>query len=204
MPCRPTSRTCCSSAATRSTKGPARPRADFERPYLDYLYKWYLWYWAYRDLTAEIPAVTIPDDHDVFHGNVWGAGGRATPPGLTGAAAQDAGGYKLPAAWVNMVQRTQTSHLPRRTIPATVDQGIGVYYTDLLYGGVSFAVIEDRKFKSAPGASASRRGCLERLGAESGVRRGTQGRSCRARHCSASGSLRSSNTGPPTGAVGRG
>ncbi len=133
-------------------EGASPTAADFEHPYLDYLYKWYLWVWAYRDLTAEIPAVTIPDDHDVFHGNVWGAGGRATPPGLTGAAAQDAGGYKLPAAWVNMVQRTQTSHLPRPFDSATAEQGIGVYYTDVLYGGVSFAVIEDRKFKSPPAA----------------------------------------------------
>lgn len=131
-------------------EGASPTSADLEHPYLDYLYKWYLWVWAYRDLTAEIPAITIPDDHDVFHGNVWGAGGRATPPGLTGAAAQDAGGYKLPAAWVNMVQRTQTSHLPRPFDSATVEQGIGVYYTDVLYGGVSFGVIEDRKFKSPP------------------------------------------------------
>jgi hypothetical protein len=131
-------------------EGASPTAADFDQPYLDYLYKWYLWVWAFRDLTAEIPAVTIPDDHDVFHGNVWGAGGRATPAGLTGAAAQDAGGYKLPAAWVNMVQRTQTSHLPRPSDPEPVEQGIGVYFTDVLYGGVSFGVIEDRKFKSPP------------------------------------------------------
>jgi len=131
-------------------EGASPTSADTDQPYLDYLYKWYLWVWAFRDLTAEIPAVTIPDDHDVFHGNVWGAGGRATPEGLQGAAAQDAGGYKLPADWVNMVQRTQTSHLPVPFDPAPVDQGIGVYYTDLVYGGVSFGVIEDRKFKSPP------------------------------------------------------
>jgi len=129
----------------------ASPTApDFDHPYEDYLYKWYLWMWAFRDLAAEIPSVTIPDDHDVFHGNVWGAGGRATPRGLTGAAAQDAGGYRLPAAWVNMVQRTQTSHLPAPVDPTPVQQGIGVYFTDVLYGGVSFAVLEDRKFKSPP------------------------------------------------------
>ena len=27
----------------------------------------------------------IPDDHDVYHGSLWGAGGVATPEGLTGA-----------------------------------------------------------------------------------------------------------------------
>jgi hypothetical protein len=51
-----------------------------------------------------------------------------------------------------MVQRTQTSHLPDPYDPTPVQQGIGVYYTDVLYGGVSFAVLEDRKFKSAPAA----------------------------------------------------
>jgi alkaline phosphatase D len=131
-------------------EGGSPTRADFTEPYEDYLYKWYLWMWAFGELTAEIPAVTIPDDHDVFHGNVWGAGGRATPEGLTGADAQDAGGYRLPADWVTMVQRTQTSHLPAPYDPTPVEQAIGVYYTDILYGGVSFAVLEDRKFKSAP------------------------------------------------------
>ena len=133
-------------------EGASPTRADFEQPYQDYLYKWYLWYWAFGELTADIPSVAIPDDHDVYHGNVWGAAGVATPPGLAGAAAQDEGGYKLPPDWVNMVQRTQASHLPEPFDPTPVEQGIEVYYTDILYGGVSFAVIEDRKFKSAPAA----------------------------------------------------
>ncbi|MCI0522535.1 MAG: hypothetical protein L0Y37_02670, partial [Bacteroidales bacterium] len=116
----------------------------------DYLYKWYLWCFTYRDLTTIIPAITIPDDHDVYHGNLWGAGGKATPAGLTGAAAQDAGGYKMPPAFVNMVQKTQTSHLPDPVDPEPVEQGIGVYFTECNIGGLSLAVIEDRKFKSAP------------------------------------------------------
>ncbi|MGD8278115.1 MAG: alkaline phosphatase D family protein, partial [Gemmatimonadota bacterium] len=131
-------------------EGASPTAADFDHPYEDYLYKWYLWHWAFNSLTADIPAVATPDDHDVYHGNVWGAGGRRTPPGSSGAAAQDAGGYKLPPQWVNMVQRTQTSHLPDPVDPAPADNGIGVYFTDILYGGIGFAVIEDRKFKSAP------------------------------------------------------
>lgn len=133
-------------------EGASPTRADFEQPYQDYLYKWYLWLWAFRDLTGEIPSVAVPDDHDVFHGNVWGAGGILTPPGLAGAEAQDQGGYKLPADWVNMVQRTQTSHLPPPWDPAPSREGIGAYYTDILYGGMSFAVLEDRKYKSPPKA----------------------------------------------------
>lgn len=130
----------------------ASPTApDHQHPYLDYLYRWYLWHWAFGDLTRRLPSVSIPDDHDVYHGNVWGAGGIATPAGLSGSAAQDAGGYKMPAEFVRMVERTQTSHLPDPSDPTPVAQDIGVYFTDILYGGVSFAVLEDRKFKSAPG-----------------------------------------------------
>lgn len=117
---------------------------------LDYLYKWYLWCITYRDLTTTIPSITIPDDHDVYHGNLWGCNGRATPSGLTGKEAQDAGGYRMPSRFVNMVQATQTSHLPDPVDPVPVDQGIGVYFTECNIGGISFAVVEDRKFKSAP------------------------------------------------------
>ncbi|MCK5149010.1 twin-arginine translocation pathway signal protein [bacterium] len=132
-------------------EGASPTYADRKQPRLDYLYKWYLWCWAYGDMCREIPSVILPDDHDVYHGNLWGAGGKATPPGLRGAAAQDAGGYKMPAKFVSMVERTQTSHMPDPPDAAPVAQGIGVYYCDLLWGGVSFAVLEDRKFKSAPG-----------------------------------------------------
>jgi hypothetical protein len=131
-------------------EGASPTRADFQHPYGDYLYKWYLWLWAFRDLTRDIPSVAIPDDHDVFHGNVWGAGGRGTPPGLSGAEAQDQGGYKLPASFVNMVQRTHAAHLPAPYPQEASVYGIDTYFTDILYGGVSFAVLEDRKFKSPP------------------------------------------------------
>ena len=123
-------------------------RLPVERASLDYLRKWYLLGWSYRDLLRDTPAVCMPDDHDVYHGNVWGAGGRHAEG--TGQAGQDSGGYLEPAEWVNMVQRTQTSHLPDPFDPTPVEQGIGVYYTDFLYGGVSLAIVEDRKWKSAP------------------------------------------------------
>jgi len=125
-------------------------RAPLEKASIDYLRKWYLFGWAYGDLLRNRPSIAIPDDHDVYHGNIWGAGGIATPEGLMGGEAQDAGGYKMPAEWVNMVQRTQTAHLPDAFDPTPVSQGIGVYYSDLKYGGISFAILEDRKFKSAP------------------------------------------------------
>ena len=121
-----------------------------EKIAIDYLRKWYLYGWAYGDLMRDRPIIAIPDDHDVYHGNIWGAGGIATPAGLHGANAQDGGGYKFFPEWVKMVERTQTSHLPDPYDPTPVAQGIGVYYTDMNYAGISFAVIEDRKFKSAP------------------------------------------------------
>jgi len=118
----------------------------------DYLRKWYLFGWATRDLTRNIPSVCMPDDHDMFHGNIWGCGGRPTRAGLplNSDLAEGSGGYKMPPRWVNMAQRTQTSHLPDPFDPTPVLQGITVYYTDLLWGGVSFAILEDRKWKSSP------------------------------------------------------
>lgn len=123
-------------------------RSPVETAALDYLRKWFLFGWEYRELLRDIPAVCLPDDHDVYHGNLWGAGGRrAVGEGFEG---QDKGGYTMPAEWVNMVQRTQTGHLPDPDDPTPVEQGISVYYCPLLYGGVSFAIVEDRKWKSAP------------------------------------------------------
>ncbi len=117
---------------------------------LDYLRKWYIYGWAYGDLLRKTPSISIPDDHDVLHGNVWGNGGKATIKKGNGTEQQDSGGYKMPAIFVNMVDRTQTGHLPDPFDPAPILQGIDVYYTDLSYGGISFAIVEDRKFKSAP------------------------------------------------------
>lgn len=130
----------------------------------DFQRKWFIFGWSTRDMLRDIPSVCMTDDHDMFHGNIWGCGGRPTNPALgTGAAAvgtvrygdreyaiQDSGGFKMAPRWVNMVQRMQTSHLPDPFDPMPVLQGIGVYYCDLRWGGVSFAILEDRKWKSAP------------------------------------------------------
>ncbi len=124
-------------------------RSPIEDATLDYLRKWYMFGWAYSELMRDLPTVTITDDHDVYHGNIWGAGGRAAV-GQEGYEAQDSGGYKMPPRWVRMVERTQTSNLPIPFDPEPIQQNIGTYFTNIEYGGVSFAVIEDRKFKSAP------------------------------------------------------
>jgi hypothetical protein len=49
-----------------------------------------------------------------------------------------------------MVQRAQTSHLPDPYDPTPIGQGIAVYYTSLNVGGIGFAIVEDRKFKTGP------------------------------------------------------
>ncbi len=120
-------------------------RLPVETAALDYLRKWYLLGWAFGDLMRDRVTVHMPDDHDVYQGNIWGGGGRAQP-----MSEHQRGGYAMPAEWVNLVQRTQTSHLPDPYDPRPIDQGIAGYYSELNYGRVSFAIIEDRKFKSGP------------------------------------------------------
>ena len=116
---------------------------------LDYLWKYTHWLWAFGDLTRDRPTVVIPDDHDVYHGNIWGANGRRakrTPE----HSAQDSGGYKRPPRFVNAVHRTQVGNLPDPFEPGDIGAGYSVYHTDLEYGGVSFAVLADRQFKESP------------------------------------------------------
>ncbi len=99
----------------------------------------------FGDVIRNTPTVTVPDDHDVGHPNLWGAAGKKSerPTG-------DDGGYYKPVEYVQEVERAQTSHLPDPFDPTPVQRGIGVYYTALNWGGISFAIIEDRKFKSGP------------------------------------------------------
>ncbi|HET7474686.1 MAG TPA: alkaline phosphatase D family protein [Dermatophilaceae bacterium] len=110
---------------------------------LDVLSRYYLWLWSFGELTRNTPTVCLVDDHDVYHGNLWGWSGKAAPN-----RNQSLGGYIMPPAWVNVVQRIQCSHNPDPYDPAPVLQGISVYYSTFSYGGVSFAVLEDRKFKN--------------------------------------------------------
>ncbi len=99
----------------------------------------------FGDIIRDIPTVTIPDDHDVGQANLWGEGGRKSYT----AAGHD-GGYFMPVEYVEEVHRAQTSHLPDPYDPTPIERGISVYYTALRVGRVSFAIIEDRKFKTGP------------------------------------------------------
>lgn len=99
----------------------------------------------FRELMKDRPTVTIPDDHDVGQANLWGESGIvATSP------AGNSGGYFYPIPYVNMVQRQQTWHLPDPFDPRKAKRGLEVYFTRLRVGGIDFAIIEDRKFKTGP------------------------------------------------------
>lgn len=117
-----------------------------------YNHKKHYEYWVkfcldFAEITKDRPTVTIPDDHDVGQPNLWGQNGKvATTPGA------DDGGYLMPASYVKEVERAQTSHLPDPYDPKPIEQGIGVYFTALNWGRISFAILEDRKFKTGPRA----------------------------------------------------
>lgn len=106
---------------------------------------WLEWGVQFRDVLKDRPTIAIPDDHDVGHPNVWGAGGKRSMKS-TGTD----GGYFYPASYVRMVDRCQTWNLPDPVDPAPIEQDIGVYFTNLRVGEIDFAVIEDRKFKTGP------------------------------------------------------
>jgi alkaline phosphatase D len=138
-------------------EGSPTRRDNADSPTLDYLYKWYLWVWAFSELTRNIPMIIQTDDHDVYQGNLWGNGGRRAPDSLVMRDGQavsvpdpNRGGYRCNPQWVNLVQRTQCGHNPDPFDPKPVEQGIEVYYSAFKFGGVSFAILEDRKFKTAP------------------------------------------------------
>ncbi len=99
----------------------------------------------FREVMRDRPTITIPDDHDVGHPNLWGENGKRSK--ISGNAD---GGYFYPVEYVNLVQRQQTWHLPDPVDPAPIERGITVYFTRLRLGGIDFAILEDRKFKTGP------------------------------------------------------
>jgi phosphodiesterase/alkaline phosphatase D-like protein len=116
---------------------------------INYLRQYYMHGWAFREVMRDRPTVCIPDDHDVFQGNIWGEGG-AKMDSRGGTSSK--GGYIEPVRTVNAIYRTQTSHLPGVESLEPAKRGIRVMYSDIVYGGLSLAVIADRQFKSSPRA----------------------------------------------------
>jgi len=107
----------------------------------------------YGEVISNIPTICLPDDHDVGQYNLWGEGGKKSE-----SRSGDDGGYYMPVEYVKEVERAQTSHLPDPYDSTPIDQGIGVYYTDLTWGGIGFAIIEDRKFKTGPAGIVPQKG----------------------------------------------
>ncbi|GAB5559023.1 MAG: hypothetical protein SynsKO_06700 [Synoicihabitans sp.] len=118
---------------------------DVPRATLNYLEKFWLSVLGFRDLLKDRPSVMVPDDHDLYSNDLWGKGGIAM------GEHRCFGGYGMHADWVNMVEYTQMGHRPDPYDATPIAQGIKVYTTSLSVGDVSFALINDRKFKSAPG-----------------------------------------------------
>jgi len=107
----------------------------------------------FGEVIRNYPTVTIPDDHDVGQPNLWGhSGKKSTLPGASD------GGYTMPVDYVKEVERAQTSHLPDPYDPTPIQRGIGTYYTSLNWGRISFAIIEDRKFKTGPAGMIPKQG----------------------------------------------
>lgn len=110
----------------------------------NYLEKYRKFGEAFRELMRDRPTIMITDDHDVFANDLWGKGG------LRMNGKRTTGGYPTHTDWVNAAEFTQTGNLPDPVHPGPHGDGVLAYYTALEYGGVHFAILEDRKFKSAP------------------------------------------------------
>lgn len=107
----------------------------------------------FGDIIKDRPTVCLPDDHDVGQPNLWGESGKVST--LSGAAD---GGYARPGVYVQEVERAQTSNLPDPVDPRKIGQGIGVYFTNLNWGDIDFAILEDRKFKTGPAGRVPKQG----------------------------------------------
>ena len=119
---------------------------------LCYLRKYYQHGWSFRDVMRNSPTLCIPDDHDVFHGNFWGEGGEAMKDKYRDLkeATSQYGGYRQSVQMVNTVHRTNVGHHPDPFDPAPAKRDMSVYYGDMVWGNVGFAIIGDRQFKSSP------------------------------------------------------
>lgn len=107
----------------------------------------------FGEIIKDRPTICLPDDHDAGQPNLWGESGKIST--LSGASD---GGYSRPGVYVQEVERAQTSHLPDPVDPHKIGQGIGVWFTNLNWGGIDFAILEDRKFKTGPAGRVPKQG----------------------------------------------
>ncbi len=129
----------------------AATEAEVPRAALNYLGKfWYLGL-SFRELLKDRPSVMMPDDHDVYSNDLWGKNGIAMPGDGAANEMRCFGGYRMHPTWVDLVEHTQMGHHPDPDDATPIERALKARYTSLDVGGVSFALINDRKFKSAPG-----------------------------------------------------
>ena len=121
-------------------------REPAEPAILNFLRKQYQFGWAFREAMRNAPTLCLPDDHDVFQGNIWGKGGAK----MKGGNASSMSGYIEPVRMVEVVHKINCGHHPDPYDPTPILQDMSVYYGDMVYGGVSFAIIADRQWKSGP------------------------------------------------------
>ncbi len=107
----------------------------------------------FGEIIKDRPTLCLPDDHDAGQPNLWGESGKVSTLG----GASD-GGYSRPGDYVKEVERAQTSHFPDPVDPHKIGQGIGVWFTNLNWGNVDFAILEDRKFKTGPAGRVPKQG----------------------------------------------
>ncbi len=110
-----------------------------------HLAEWLIFGRDFGEIIKDRPTVSLPDDHDVGQGNLWGSSGKKAE-----RIGGPDGGYLQTPQYVREVEFAQTANLPDPYDPTPVQRGISVYYTSLNVGGIDFAIIEDRKFKTSP------------------------------------------------------
>lgn len=126
-------------------------RAPAGAAILNYLRKFYQFGWAFGEAMRNQPTICLPDDHDVMQGNLWGEAGAAMPQeALENNHVDKTGGYIEPLRMLNAVHRTHTAHHMAPTDPTPSLRGLSVYYGEMVYGNVGFAIIADRQWKSGP------------------------------------------------------
>ena len=126
-------------------------RAPAGRAILNYLRKFYQFGWAFGEAMRNQPTVCLPDDHDVLQGNLWGEGGAAMPQeALENNHVDKTGGYIEPIRMLNAVHKTHTAHHMAAVDPTPSKRGLSVYYGELVYGDIGFAIVADRQWKSGP------------------------------------------------------
>jgi alkaline phosphatase D len=126
---------------------------------LDYQYRWLLWCLQFNNITNRLPSLIIMDDHDYFQGNLWGEKGdtisKTSVPKITSGFVGDEtdwltenGGFIQTPEFLKYAVTLQTGHLPATS--GTENKAVPDYYTTLKFKGIGIALLEDRKYKSAP------------------------------------------------------